>query len=185
MRRWNGYALALLGFLILLGSLVVSSPFAGHGAGRKVVVEAPVPRRGADTPEEPRIPVGGTVAAGHGVPLQETGPIVFRGEDLDAHLTFPVPSGGRFLIETVSVRAALGSGARGAVMFTVSSRGVAATHVVPLEFQGSFPNQGDLLVGQRPTRIYADGGSVVHVQIDRTSARESDTGFVTLSGVIE
>jgi len=70
-------------------------------------------------------------------------------------------------------------------MFTVTSRGVAATHVVPLEFQGSFPNQGDVLAGQRPFRVYADGGSVVHVQIDRTAARESDTGFVTLSGLLE
>ena len=187
MRRWNGYALALLGFLILVGSLVVSSPFSGHGEGRRVreCAPGPVPKEAGPAPGTFPIPDPGGSVATHGTPLQETGPIVFRGEELDAHLTFPVPSGGRFVIESFSVRAVLGGGSRGSVMFTATSRGVAATHVVPLEVQGSFPSQGDVLAGQRAFRVYADGGSVIHVQIDRTSARESDSGFVTLSGFLE
>lgn len=186
MRRWNGYVLALVGFLVLVGSLVVSSPFSGHSEGKRArerggVVET-VPAA-AVAPAESAAPAG--VGARLCVPLQESGPIVYRGEELEAHLSFPVPVGARLVIETVSVRASLGAGARSTVMFTATSRGASATHVVPLEFQGSFPNQGDVLAGGRSLRVYADGGTVVYFRIDRSAARESDTGFISISGTLE
>ncbi len=186
MRRWNGYVLALVGFLILVGSLVVSSPFSGHTEGKRArergVLNPTVP---ATVPAVLPVAPAGPVAADHRVPLQESGPIVYRGEELEAHLSFPVPAGARFVIETISVRAAVGAGARSTVMFTTTARGVSATHGFPLEFQGSFPNQGDVLAGARSLRVYADGGTVVHFRIDRSAARESDTGFITLSGTLE
>ncbi len=186
MRRWNGYVLALLGFLILAGSLLLSTPFPGHTESRRVRERAASgsagPAPGVLPPASPSpIPV----AAPHGAPLQESGPIVYRGEDLEAHLSFPVPVGKRLLIETVSVRAAVGPGARSTVMFTATAGGASATHVIPLEFQGAFPNQGDVLAGSRSIRVTADGGTVVHFRIDRSAARENDTGFITLSGTLE
>ncbi|HLF93138.1 MAG TPA: hypothetical protein VJB14_06740 [Planctomycetota bacterium] len=186
MRRWNGYVLALVGFLILVGSLLVSSPFSGHSEGKRVRergVVAPPAWAPAGAPAAVVPPAASAPA--HGVPLQESGPIVYRGEELEAHLSFPVPVGKRFVIETVSVRATLGSGARSTVMFTATAGGASATHVVPLEFQGPFPNQGDVLAGARSLRVYADGGTVVYFRVDRSAARESDTGFITISGNLE
>lgn len=186
MRRWNGYVLALLGFLVLVGSLVVSSPFSGHGEGKRSRGRTAAPSAPAPTAVTVPAPAPPPSApAEHAVPLQESGPIVYRGEELEALLSFPVPVGRRLVIETVSVRATVGAGARSTVMFTATSRGASATHVVPLQFQGSFPNQGDVLAGARSLRVYADGGTVVHFRIDRSAARDSDTGFVTLSGSLE
>lgn len=184
MRRWNGYVLALLGFLILVGSLVVSSPYSAHTEGRRARGAAP-PAAVEPVVLTTSVTPGPWVAAAHGAPLQESGPIVYRGEELEAHLSFPVPLGRRLLIETVSVRATLGAGARSTVMFTATAGGASATHVIPLEFQGAFPNQGDVLAGLRPLRVYADAGTVVHFRIDRSAARENDTGFITLSGTLE
>jgi len=184
MRRWNGYVLALLGFLILVGSLVVSAPYSAHPEGRRPRAVAAPAALDPPTAAPPVAPAPGAAAV-HGAPLQESGPIVYRGEDLEAHLSFPVPLGRRLLIETVSVRAALGAGARSTVMFTATTGGASATHVIPLEFQGAFPNQGDVMAGLRPVRVYADGGTVVHFRIDRSAARENDTGFITLSGTLE
>ena len=191
MRNTKGYVLALLGFLILITSLVLSTPFAGHGEPRAA-------RTATSRPAEPakRVPPArplllpedaDPVDLQQGVvtTVQETGPILFKEGELEAYLTFPVPVGKRMLIESVSARAQMTPGQKAQVMFSATAGGGTATFALPMTYQGRYEKQGDTFASALRLRAYADGGTVVTFRIDRSAVGDQDSGFISISGVLE
>jgi hypothetical protein len=184
MKRMKGWVLALLGFVILVGSLVLSTPFAGHGGGGGERAAAHRASPFAPLPGE-RAEGGALAAADHGgTPYQETGPIVFRGDEPEAQLSFPVPLGKRLVIETVSVRVQVGAGQRAGALFMTTLGAASSHYAVPLSPQGSL-GKGESFAATLPVRAYAGPGTSVWFKVERTAPGESDGGFITLSGVLE
>lgn len=190
MRLHKGYLLALAGFVILVGSLVLSTPFSGHGESKaKPKPTRRAPAETAWTADPAPLPPAEEVDLLDLPPavrtVQETGPIVFKEGELEAYLTFPVPVGTRMVIDTVSVRAQISPGQKAQVMFSATAGQGTATFAVPLAYQGRFERQGDSFAGLERLRAYADGGSVVTFRIDRTAVGELDSGFISISGILE
>jgi len=188
MKKYKGAFLALIGFVILATSLVLSAPHSGHGEIRPAKPVAAVLRETAAR----EIPAWGAppaVAPPASPPpvvaVQETGPILFREGELEAYLTFPVPVGKRMVIETVSARASIGAGQKLQLMFTATSGGGTAAFAVPMIPQGAFAKQGDCFAGIQSLRAYADGGTVVQFRVDRTAIGDLDSGFISISGYLE
>lgn len=189
MRIHKGYILAFVGFVILVGSLVMSTPFAGHGEPKlrrvrparseeavKVLEALPATAAEAFDPEfTERI----------GTPVQETGPILFKEGELETYLTFPVPVGRRMIIDSVSARASVGAGQKVQVMLTATSGGGTSSFALPMLAQGHFPRTGDAFATVHRLRAYADGGTVVTFRVERSAVGELDSGFVSISGILE
>lgn len=189
MRNYKGYGLAILGFAILAGSLVMSTPFPGHGEPRtkRSVARPPVDAVPSAVPAPlPRVEeFEVSVTPSTVTTVQETGPILFKEGELEAYLTFPVPVGKRMIIETVSARAHLSPGQKAQVMFTATASQGTASFALPLVYQGRFDRQGDTFAAVQRLRAYADGGTVVTFRIDRSAVGELDSGFVSISGILE
>jgi hypothetical protein len=190
MRKYRGYVLALLGFLILVTSLVLSTPFAGHTEPRAAKRTAAPQRSAAVESGAPPSPLlmedlGPLVQQGVLTTVQETGPILFKEGELEAYLTFPVPVGKRMIIESVSARAQMTPGLKAQVMFTATAGGGTAAFALPMTYQGRYDKQGDTYASALRLRAYADGGSVVTFRIDRSAVGDQDSGFVSISGVLE
>jgi hypothetical protein len=185
MTRAKGLALAAVGFGILVGSLVLSTPFAGRSEASRAA-RSPVVLPGAPAVLVPPPPSWVPAEAGEpGQPVQESGPIVYRGEEPDAYLDFPVPVGKRLIIDSVSVRANVGAGQRVNAGFTATHRGATAACAVPLVPQGNFPKQGEVFAGTADVQVRAEGGTVVRFRVERTAPGENDGGFVSLFGRLE
>jgi hypothetical protein len=184
MTRHKGYVLALLGFAILVGSLVLSSPFAGRSEERAAAPTGGAPG-GLTPPALPPPAFSSPARSDHGtLPYQESGPIVFVREELETQLTFPVPLGRNLVIESVSMRANVSAGQRAAAVFLVTCGGNSTHFAIPLAPQGTFGKQ-DVYAGTHPLRAHAAGGTTVWVRLERSAPGESDSGFVTLAGRLE
>jgi hypothetical protein len=188
MRTYKVYVLALLGFMILVASLVMSTPFAGHSQpkGKRSPEQPSLAAAPVVLPEHlSRVAVDSTIRETALTTVQETGPILFKEGELEAYLTFPVPVGKGMIIETVSARAQMTPGQRAQVMFSATAGGGTASFALPMIYQGRFDKQGDTFAAVQALRAYADGGSVVTFRIDRSAVGELDFGFVSISGFLE
>ena len=96
MRRYKGYVLALVGFVILVASLVMSTPFAGHGEPKTKPTRGPRTAAPAKLAEVVAVPAAEELDPDFFesivTPVQETGPILFKEGELETYLTFPVPA---------------------------------------------------------------------------------------------
>lgn len=190
MNKYKGFALALLGFLILVTSLVLSTPFSGHGEPKTV---RSAPDRPAEGPKRERFAAPLLLEDWDPAPLQqgtlttvqETGPILFKEGELEAYLTFPVPVGKRMIIESVSARAQMTPGQKAQVMFSATAAQGTASFALPMIYQGRYDKQGDTYASALRLRAYADGGTVVTFRIDRSAVGDQDSGFVSISGILE
>jgi hypothetical protein len=189
MRNTRGFVLALLGSMILVASLVMSTPFSGHSephakrGTQRSLIESPLSLHPPALPSpgdfDPALPQGVVTT------VQETGPILFKEGELEAYLTFPVPVGKRMIIESVSARAQMAPGQKAQVMFTATAGGGTSSFALPMTYQGRFEKQGDTFATALRLRAYADGGTVVTFRIDRSAVGDLDSGFVSISGVLE
>ena len=192
MGKAKGLLWAGAGFGILVVSLILSTPRPGpgktgrEGAGPEDGGKAPPALRAEASGSGPRTPSVLRAEPDHvRIPFQEAGALQFQKGELQAHLLFPVPARHRLVIEQVSVRAGLSEDRRATAMLTVRVGEAYATHVVPLLAQGRFEGEGSVFAGTQALRAYADGGTSVQLRVDRTAAGDGDTGFVSITGVLE
>lgn len=189
MRIHKGIVLAVVGIAVLAASLVMSTPFAGHGEPRGPRSRGTRPAIPARPDEHSTVPAAEpfdpdfekTVVT----TVQETGPILFKEGELEAYLTFPVPVGKRMIIDTVSARASVGSGQKVLATMTATAGGGTASFALPMTPQGHFARFGDTFAAVQRVRAYADGGTVVTFRVERSAAGDLDSGFVSISGVLE
>lgn len=192
MGKAKGFLWAGAGFGILVVSLLLSTPRPGPGkAAREEVPRDDGPRPPRVVSEDiggpcPLPTTGSRFIPDHvRIPYQEAGALQFQKGEPQAHLLFPVPTRHRLVVEQVSVRAGLGEERRATAILTVRVGETYATHVVPLLAQGRYEGEGTVFAGTQALRAYADGGTSVQVRVDRTAAGEGDTGFVSITGVLE
>jgi len=189
MRIHKGYVLAFLGFIILAASLVMSTPFSGHGQPKALRAAAAPAADSARAPERhvPRVEEDFELPAAQAAltTVQETGPILFKDGELEAYLTFPVPVGKRMILESVSARTEMTPGQTAAVQFMTTAGGGTASFALPMAYQGRYEKLGDISASALRLRAYADGGTVITFRINRSAVGDVASGFISISGVLE
>lgn len=184
MRLHKGYLLGFLGLGVLALSLVLSGPFTVSSGLPDPPSASGLKARGAAAVPDPADPIAATPFY-HEVPIQESGVFRFQSGQYEAFLAILVPSGRRMVIEQLTFRAGLeGEEDRAVGSVATLSNGGSATHLVPMTYQGAYPDEGRVYVGTESLQAYADGGTTLQLKLERTGLSEHDSGWFSLSGVL-
>lgn len=97
-----------------------------------------------------------------------------------------VPSGKRFVIETISGSLQLGTGIKPiSIDLQVISAGIDHDNIFPATFQGNSAFfTGDYWTVYEPTRLYADAGTTPFFNLTLSNASPIGSGFITAAGYL-
>ena len=191
MKNYKNYLLAGSGFVILLGSFILSVPRPTQGQGGDPVGPTK-PVMVVNTPSEP-VPVTGSITGDVNVantvrvsdvrrrPFNETFQLPFaEGQDLRS-ASFIVPPGKQLVVTFVSANASLPAGQ--AVTFSVrggDSGSNAALHRLVL----SVGSSGSSFVTSEPLQLYLDAGEILTPIFRRSDTTGGASANAAISGYL-
>lgn len=183
MSRLKNSLIAFAGLLALIGAVSLLTPQTGHGQTEVVGPTKPV--LVVNSPSEP-VPVTGTVSVSNlgGSPLpvrdvdngqqpfHRTVPVFYPSGSGGVTTVFTVPAGKRLIIETVSARAELAPIDTPNIVEVLTTLGSnnTAFHEILVSKQGLNLNGLSVFVGTHDMRAYADPGTDVQFQFQRSDS---------------